>query len=162
MDSSFPRLWLAAAAALAVAAALLAACDAVPGPASLNRQPPEVDSLLVVPDTIRAAALPPDSVTDGQAAVTITTAVMARDPDGSVDRVLVLIDPAYGASSAGVAQLLREGNSDRFGGALRFNIAVERADVLMVRAFAVDNDSLTSNEVVARIHLLPDTTHGAD
>lgn len=155
------RSWFAAVVALVAAAALWTACDTAPGPVPLDQQPPEVADLVVVPETIRAAALPPEQIDDGEATIDITTTVTARDPDGTVDRVLVVLDPSYGPSAGVVAQLPRiEG--DRYGGTGGFPVTVDRANVLMVRAFAVDNDSLTSNEVVGRIYVLPDTTSNTD
>jgi hypothetical protein len=133
----------------------LAACDATPGPAALDLQQPVVSALALTPDTVRAADLPDDQAANGQALVDFTIEVTARDADGTVDRVLVVFDPAYGTSTPGVAQLLRiEG--DRYGGVRRYPLATDQADHITVRVFAVDNDSLTSNQVVAQIRYLAD------
>ena len=155
-----PVLWCAAAVALGAASGLLAACDTAPGPTPLNQQQPVVSALVVSPDTVRAADLPADQVSNGQALIDITIEVTARDGDGAIDRVLVFIDPTYGASSPGLAQLSRlEGN--RYGGTRRYPMATGDADVLTIRAFAVDNDSLTSNQVAAQIHYLPEDMSAA-
>lgn len=149
----FPS-WLVAAVALGMVGALWTACDTGPGPVPLDQQQPAVSDLVVVPETIRASELPADRLSNGEATVDVTTVVTARDPDGTVDRVLVIIDPAYGTSSLALAQLPRiEG--DRYGGTARYTLAADREDVFTVRAFAVDNDSLTSNQVVGQIHFLP-------
>lgn len=150
--------WYAAMVALGAAGGLLVGCDTAPGPTPLNQQQPVVSALAVSPDTVRAADLPPDQGAEGQALIDITIEVAARDADGTIDRVLVFIDPAYGESSPGLAQLSRiEG--DRYGGIRRYPIATGDADVLTVRAFAVDNDSLTSNQVATQIHYLPDDSN---
>lgn len=148
------RTWWGSALVLGVAAGLLAACDATPGPAPLDRQLPVVDALAVSPDTVRVADLPDDAVSDGQALVDLDVAVTARDGDGTVDRVLVALDPAYGASAAGVARL-DPVDGNRYGGRLRYPLALDAADVITVRAFAVDDDSLTSNQVATQIHVIP-------
>lgn len=152
--------WCVQAAALSAIGLLLAACDPVPGPASLDQQLPTVSAFVVTPDTVRAADLPADQVTNGQALIDITIEVTARDPDGTVDRVLAFIDPAYGASTPGLARLLHiEG--DRYGGVQRYPIATDQADLFTVRAFAIDDDSLTSNQVAAQIHYLPNDMNAA-
>lgn len=152
------RSWLAAVPALALAGALLVACDTAPGPVPLDPAPPEASALTVVPDTIRVADLPEDDVEGGEATVDITAVVTARDPDGTVDRVLAVIEPSYGATRPVAVQLPRV-EGDQFGGTGRFSIAIDQTDVLMLRAFAVDDDSLTSNEVIRSIHVLPDTSN---
>lgn len=147
------------AAPLAVAL-IWAACDAAPGPAALNPTPPQVTNLVVAPETVRAADLSPDQLANGQALADLSLAVEARDADGSVDRVLAIIDPAFGSSPAGIAQL-EVLDSTRYGGVLRYGFAADRADVLTLRAIAIDNDSLTSNEAVVHVHFIPDSSAGA-
>ncbi len=142
------------------AASPLVGCDTAPGPTPLNQQQPVVSVLAVAPDTVRAADLPDDQVVNGQALIDISIEVTARDADGTVDRVLVFIDPAYGVSSPGLAQFPRiEG--DRYGGTARYPVALEADELLTLRAFAVDNDSLTSNQVTTHIRYLPDTASDA-
>jgi hypothetical protein len=144
--------------ALGAAGLLLAACDATPGPAALDLQQPVVSTLALTPDTVRATDLSDDQAANGQALVDFTIEVTARDADGTVDRVLVVFDPAYGTSTPGVGQLLRiEG--DRYGGIQRYPLATDQSDRITVRAFAVDDDSLTSNQVVAQIHYLVDLSN---
>lgn len=141
-----------------IAGGLLVGCDPVPGPPSLNQQQPVVSALVVAPDTVRAADLPDDRVANGQALIDIAVEVTARDPDGAIDRVLVFVDPAYGVSSPGLAPLPRiEG--DRYGGTSRYPVALEQAELLVLRAFAVDDDSLTSNQVTAQVRYMPDTAN---
>ena len=161
MKHLFFRSWFAAAGAIALASVLLAACDSTPGPVPLDQQPPMVSDLTVAPETIRTAELPADRIADAQALVDVATTVRARDPDGTVARVLILIDPAYGSSAPAVAQLGRS-EDDQFAGTGRYAVSTDRADVLMIRAFAVDNDSLTSNQVVGKIHFLPDDANAAN
>lgn len=159
MQHQLVRLASAAISAVGMAAVFFSACDTAPGLVPLDQQPPVVSDLTVLPETIRAAALPPDRIAGGQAAVDVTAAVTARDPDGTVDRVLTLIDPTYGAQAV-LARLVRA--EERFAGTVRYTLAADRADVLMIRVFAVDNDSLTSNQVVGQVHFLPDTSSGAE
>ena len=137
-----------------VAMLQLAACDTGPGPQPLDRQPPTVANLSIAPETVRVAELPPDRVSNGQALVDLTLAVEARDADGTIDRVLVIIDPAYGASSSGVTQL-DPLDGVLYGGLRRYPVAADRADVFTIRALAIDDDSLTSNEVVRQFRIIP-------
>lgn len=147
-------------AALGTTGLLFVACDTTPGPTALDLQQPVVSALALAPDTVRAADLPADQVADGEALVDVTVEVTARDADGTIDRVLVVFDPAYGTSTPGVAQLLRiEG--DRYGGIQRYPLATDQSDRITVRAFAVDNDSLTSNQVATQLHYLADQSNAA-
>lgn len=151
--------WWAGSVAAGLAAALsVAACDTAPGPPPLDRQPPTVSNLVVAPDTVRPADLTPGG--DASARVELTLSVEARDSDGVIDRVLVIIDPAYGPSAPGIARLDAVGD-DRYGGVRGYPLATEQADVFTVRALAIDNDSLTSNEVVGRFHYIPDEAPAA-
>jgi len=133
---------------------LLAACDTGPGPTPLNQTPPTVSNLAVAPDTVRVADLPADQILDGQALVELDLQVEARDADGTVDRVLVIIEPAYGPTGAGITQLDRL-DGPRYGGLRIYSVAVDRAEIFTIRAVAVDSDSLTSNEVISQFHVLP-------
>jgi len=160
MKPFWPASWCLLGLALGATGWLLAACDATPGPTALDLQQPVVSALALTPDTVRAADLPADQVANGQALVDFTIEVTASDADGTVDRVLVVFDPAYGTSAPGVAQLLPiEG--DRYGGIQRYPLATDQADRITVRAFAVDNDSLTSNQVIAQIRYLADHSNAA-
>jgi hypothetical protein len=146
--------WGRSTAAGLTLAVLLAACDTGPGPTPLDQAPPTVSDLRIAPDTVRVADLPSDQVVDGQALVELDLQVEARDADGSVNRVLVIIEPAYGPSAAGITQLNRL-DGVRYGGRRGYSVAADQADVFTIRALAIDNDSLTSNEAVGQFYVLP-------
>lgn len=155
MKSTRTASWWGRATVLGVGAALwLAACDTGPGPEPLDKQPPTVSDLTVAPETIRIAELPADQVSGGQAVVDLTLAASARDADGTVDRVLAIIDPVYSGSAAGITQL-DPLDGARYGGVRRYAVAADRADVFTIRVLAIDNDSLTSNEVVRQFRIIP-------
>jgi len=143
---------VAAGFALAV---LLAACDTGPGPTPLDQVPPTVSNLAVTPDTVRIADLPADQIADGQALVELDLQVEARDADGMIDRVLVIIEPVYGPAGGGITQLDPLDGGARYGGLRIYPVAVDRAEIFTIRAVAIDSDSLTSNEVVSQFHVLP-------
>lgn len=155
MSSTRTASWWGQVAAAGLAlAVLLAACDTGPGPAPLDQAPPTVSNLRIAPDTVRVADLPSDQVTDGQALVELDLQVEARDADGAVNRVLVIIEPTYGRSAAGITQLNRLDGA-RYGGLRGYSVAADQADVFTIRALAIDNDSLTSNEAIGQFHVLP-------
>jgi hypothetical protein len=142
------------AAAGLMVALLLAACDTGPGPEPLNVQPPTVANLTVAPDTVRVADLPANQVSNGQAIVDLALGVDARDADGTVDRVLVIIEPAYGPTVPGITRL-DPVDGVRYEGRRGYSVSTDQADVFTIRALAIDNDSLTSNEVISRFRLIP-------
>ena len=145
------NVWLRCLGGAGVLALLLlpAGCDTAPGAHPLDPQPPRVADfgfdVAVVP--------PPDQLPDTLAAVQLDVALRASDPDGQVERVEVTLVPAQ-APRATVIVSLPAQDGDRFGGqfVLGLPVADERYSV---RAYAVDNDSLLSNQARGQFRLVP-------
>lgn len=129
--------------------AFLLGCDQVSRPET--GQPPTVSGLTVSPDSVNVADLPPDQVNDSAAVVGIRIAAEVEDPDGSVVRVEFTFEPASTPEGTVTGPLNPATDSlyDQ-----RIGLQLPRVDeVYTVRVFAVDDDSLASNQGVARFRL---------
>lgn len=146
--------WGRIAAACLGLAVLLAACDNGLGPTPLDLAPPTVSNLEVTPDTVRVADLPSDQISNGQALVELDLRVEARDADGAIDGVFIIIEPTYGSASSGITEL-EPIEGARYGGLRGYSVFVDQAEIFTVRAVAIDTDSLTSNEVITQFHVIP-------
>jgi hypothetical protein len=136
---------------------LLLGCDQVsrPDPA----QPPSLSGLTVTPDSVDAADLPPEQITDTLAVVDMEISARAADPDGTIDRVVFTFEPSSNPRFTVSDTLLPvEGtaNQYRFDDFLPiFQPAVD--EVYTIRVFAVDDDSLASNQGVGRFRFVPES-----
>jgi hypothetical protein len=118
-----------------------------------ERRRPSVSGLSVTPDSVNAANLPPGQVADSVAAVELTVSARAGDPDGTVDRVKFTLEPSSNPRAFFDSTLTSVGDSEYeleeiFG----FPLVDE---VYTIRVFAIDDDSLASNQVVGRFRLKP-------
>jgi hypothetical protein len=128
-------------------------CDQVSRPEV--GQPPSVSALEVTPDSVSAADLPPDQVQDSVARVPLSIAAAATDPDGTVERVVFTIEPS--SNPRGTASgALRPQQGDRYRRAIGLGVPLSRDEVYTIRVFAVDNDSLASNQAIGRFRFEPD------
>jgi len=131
--------------------ALVVGCDQVSRPDAT--QPPSVRSLAVQPDSVIADNLPPDQVQDSTVRVPLTIAASASDPDGSVERVTFTIEPASNPRGTLVGTLSRDqGTQYRRDIALQVPIATD--ELYTVRVFAVDDDSLASNQSIGHFRFV--------
>lgn len=115
--------------------------------------PPRVADLRVMPDSVQASALPPDQVQDSVAQFPLRVSARAADPDGRIERVVFTVEPASMPQSAAFGQLKRQ-EGDRYGRALALSVPATRDEVYSVRVFAVDTDSLSSNQVIGQFRFL--------
>lgn len=127
-------------------------CDQVARPA--DTAPPRVTDLRVLPDSVRASAFPPGQVQDSVAQVPIRVSARAADPDGQVERVVFTVEPATTPRSAAFGRLEAQ-EGDRYARAFALRIPVTQDEVYSVRVFAVDTDSLTSNQAIGQFRFLP-------
>lgn len=128
-------------------------CDQVSRPE--GGQPPSVSDLAVVPDSVNASDVPAEQVRDSTAQIPLTIAATATDPDGTVERVVFTIEPS--SSPRGTASgTLRPEQDVRYRRTVRIGIPVFLDEVYTVRVFAVDDDSLASNQSVGRFRFEPD------
>jgi hypothetical protein len=118
-----------------------------------ERQRPSVSGLSVTPDSVNVADLPPEQVQDSVVAVGMSISAQAEDPDGAVERVEFTFEPSSNPRGTFRGTLSPVGNGkyeweDRLG----FPIVDE---VYTIRLFAVDDDSLASNQAVGRFRVTP-------
>ncbi|MFB6247361.1 MAG: hypothetical protein ABEL97_02190 [Salinibacter sp.] len=149
--TSRPRLLLLAAGLLLVGG--LAGCDQG-GVADRSRgQAPLVSGLVVRPDSVNAARVPPQQVQDSLAQIGLRLRVRATDPDGAIERVQFTIEPASNPQGTATGTLQRESDS-LFARTLGLRVPVFRTEVYTVRVFAVDDDSLASNQVLGQFQFV--------
>ena len=129
-------------------------CDQV---SSLEeRQPPSVSGLEVVPDTIDAARLTPLPDQDSLVQDTVGISVLAEDPDGKIARVAFTIEPASNPRATMAGALTPVNDSVYAGGGI-LTVPRFRGGTYTIRVYAVDDDSLASNQSIGRLQVLPDS-----
>lgn len=133
---------------------LLLGCDQVSAPP--DREPPVVSDLEVTPDSVNAAELPPDLVTDSVAQVPLQVSAAASDPDGSIERVVFTFEPASVPAGAAFGELQAD-EEGRYAREFAVTVPSTRDEVYSLRVFAVDSDSLASNQVVGQFRFVPDS-----
>jgi len=121
-----------------------------------ERQPPSVSGLDVVPDTIDAARLAPLPEQDSLVQDTVGLSVVATDPDGQVARVAFTIEPASNPRATVLGSLAPVNDSVYAGGGI-LTVPRFRGATYTVRVYAVDDDSLASNQGIGRLQVLPDS-----
>lgn len=130
----------------------LVGCDQVSAPP--DTEPPTVSDLEVTPDSVNAADLPPDLVNDSTAQVPLQVSVRASDPDGAIDRVTFTFEPVTAPQGAAFGQLERT-EEGRYAREFAVAVPADRDEVYSLRVFAVDTDSLASNQAVGRFRFVP-------
>jgi len=128
-------------------------CDQVSRPET--GQPPSVSALEVTPDSVNAADVPPDQVQDSVARVPLTIAATATDPDGTVERVVFTIEPSASPRGTASGTLHRE-QGTRYRRDIGLGVPLSLDEVYTIRVFAVDDDSLASNQSIGRFRFEPD------
>lgn len=140
-------------AALGVGGVLLG-CDQVSRPEV--EQPPSVSELAVTPDSVNAADVPSDRVQDSVAQVPLAIAARATDSDGTVERVVFTIEPASNPRGTASGTLQRV-QGDRYQRTIGLGVPVSVDEVYTIRVFAVDDDSLASNQTLGRFRFEPES-----
>lgn len=120
-----------------------------------EKAPPTVSQLTVTPDTVDAATLEPVSGRDSLVQDTVGVSIRATDPDGDVARVVFTIEPAFNPRGT-LAGPLRLANDDLYVGGAILTVPRFREATYTVRAYAVDDDSLASNQSVGRLQVVPE------
>jgi hypothetical protein len=114
---------------------------------------PLVSGLVVRPDSVNAADVPPDRVEDSLARVDVFIQAAARDPGGTVERVEFTIEPSTNPRGTASGTLRRETDS-LYARRLGLRLPVFVTEVYTVRVFAVDDDSLASNQVLGQFRFV--------
>ena len=131
-------------------------CDSV-SPVETDTQgtPPLVSDLRLRPDSIHVDELPPDRVQDSVAQLDLAVQAEVEDPDGTVERVVFTIEPASDPRSTATGRLEPVADSI-YGRAFLFGVPTSRDELYTIRVFAVDNDSLASNQAIGQIQFVSD------
>ena len=160
VDSTLPMLGRLLGAVLIVGGpALWGGCDMVPAPDRDQRRP-SVANLQITPDSVHESDLSEGEIVDSLAQVTVDLSARATDPDGTVARVAFLFEPSSnprGTLSGTLSELSEEG---RYGGRLELSIPL-RDEIYTLRVFAVDDDSLSGNQVMGQFRFVPSDTSEA-
>ena len=131
----------------------LGGCDTAPSPEETQR--PSVAALQVVPDSVHQSDLPPDQVQDSTAQVPLQLSARATDPDGTVARVVFVIEPSSNPRGTLSGRLPAQSESSSlYGGQLPLSLPLVD-EIYTVRVFAVDDDSLASNQVTGQLRFVP-------
>jgi hypothetical protein len=130
----------------------LGGCDTVPAP-ERNQQAPSVSALQVVPDSIHQSDLPPDQIQDSTAQDTLVLSARATDPDGTVERVVFVLEPSS-APRGVISGQLPSVEGALYGAGIPLSLPLVD-EIYTVRVFAVDDDSLASNQVTGQLRFVP-------
>lgn len=151
------RLWIGFAAFVLLVG--IVACDDAPGPSPVDPQPPEVSAFDYIPETVRVAELPPDRVqeADSIARVDLRLVTRAVDPDGALARVEFSIEASQNPGTA-VRGRLDSLGPDLYGAAIDLSVPSFVDETYTLRVFAVDTDSLTSNQALGQFRVIPAPT----
>lgn len=144
---------------LALSVLALVGCDTVSAP-DRDRQPPSVSALQVAPDSVHESDLPDEQVQDSVAQVAVDLSAQVMDPDGTIARVVFVFEPGSNPREALSGPLERE-NGTQYGGRLGVAIPLED-EVYTLRVFAVDDDSLASNQVTGQLRFEAEGASPAD
>ncbi len=131
---------------------LLLGCDQVSAPSATEA--PMVADLEVTPDSVKAEELPPDLVTDSTVRMPLRVSVRAWDPDGEIERVSFTVEPVANPQGAAFGQL-QATEEGRYAREFAVPVPATRDEVYALRVFAVDSDSLASNQAIGRVRFVP-------
>lgn len=126
-------------------AVLVAGCDQVPQASDAGGERPLVSSLTIEPDSVNAADLRSDEVKDSLARIPLDIEAQVTDPDGTVERVVFTIEPSTNPQGTASGALASRGEGV-YGQRIGIRVPVFLSEVYSVRVFAVDDDSLASNQ----------------
>lgn len=119
-------------------------------------QRPSVSGLSVEPDTLDAATLEPVPEQDSLVRDTVGISILASDPDGQIARVVFILEPASNPRGT-IAGRLGEVEDSLYAGGGVLSVPRYRGVTYTVRVYAVDEDSLASNQGIGRLQVLPDS-----
>ena len=132
----------------------MAACDSAPGPAELNPRPPVLSDFSFSPGSVNPGQLPAgwqmgDDVVSGPVEVSVT----ARDPDGRVETVGVVVQSPNDPTQPLTTGNLQPTGDDRYAGTISLALPMGAVGTYTVLVFAVDDDQVQSGEVRGLLRL---------
>ncbi|WP_233993591.1 hypothetical protein [Salinibacter altiplanensis] len=139
--------------------ALWGGCDTVPAPERTQRGPSVAD-LQVTPDSVHESELDDEQIVDALAQVAVDVSARAEDPDGTVERVVFVVEPSSNPRGTFSGSLSPSSNEMRYGARLGLSLPLSD-EIYTIRVFAVDDDSLSSNQVTGQFRFVPTDTSGA-
>ncbi|MCS3751562.1 hypothetical protein GGQ19_002757 [Salinibacter ruber] len=159
VDSTLPILGRLLGAVLIVGGpALWGGCDTVPAPERTQRGPSVAD-LQVTPDSVHGSDLDDEQIVDSLAQVAVDVSARVADPDGTVERVVFVFEPSSNPRRT-ISGALSAVEPPVYGGTLPLSVPLVD-EVYTVRVFAVDDDSLSGNQVTGQFRFVPTDTSGA-
>ncbi len=130
-----------------------------PAPERTQRGPSVAD-LQVTPDSVHGSDLDDEQIVDSLAQVVVDVSARVADPDGTVERVVFVFEPSSNPRGTLSGTLPPANNATRYGGRLGLSLPLVD-EVYTVRVFAVDDDSLSGNQVTGQFRFVPTDTSGA-
>ena len=141
--------------ALCAAPLFVTGCDETPGAVSSTQIPPEVADFAHAPTRVVVDSLPNDRVQNNTVQVPLAVQARATDADGTVQRVEFTIEPSQNPRNTLVLDL-PPAQGDRYAGAVSVGLPVVD-EIYTVRVYAIDNDSLVSNQVRGQFRVVAPT-----
>ncbi|WP_263785408.1 hypothetical protein [Salinibacter grassmerensis] len=130
-------------------------CDTVPAPERTPRGP-SVTDLRVTPDSLHESDV---QVVDTMAQVEVDVSARVADPDGTVERVAFVFEPSSNPRRT-ISGTLSAVEPPLYGGTLPLSVPLVD-EIYTVRVFAVDDDSLSGNQVTGQFRFVPTDTSEA-
>lgn len=126
-------------------AVIVASCDQAPQASDTGGTRPLVSTLTIAPDSVNAVDLRSNQVEDSLAKIPLDIEARVTDPDGTVERVVFTIEPSTNPQGTASGALSSRGEAV-YGRRVVIRVPVFLSEVYTVRVFAVDDDSLASNQ----------------
>jgi hypothetical protein len=152
-----------AIAAVIVGMMLIAAtgCDDTPGAGALDQQAPRVVDFRYTPDSVVVSTLPDDRVQDSLAEVELAIDARVQDADSDVASVLFTLEPASNPRQTALGSLrvvtdAPSGPGELYAARAQLRLPAIRREIYTLRVYAIDTDSLPSNQATGQIRLIPE------
>lgn len=156
--SPYSFLW---AVVLALGLVAGSGCDSVPEAPPSERQSPSVFAFQLHPDSVHGSGLDLDPDQDTAAEVPLRLAAQVTDSDGEIERVLFTVEPASNPRGAVFGELEPVDSLEHgYARVLPLAVPATRDEIYSIRVFAVDDDSLGSNQVMGQFRFVPASGNG--